>query len=104
MTSDEMLAYAKSIVDGGPVKKAEVQAFMKALLEQAAPAEPEPDLQAGSLGMTREQVLEALPVLPFEIERTDTGMHLPREANRYYTRREAAALVAAIGKALDITK
>lgn len=39
MTSEEMLAYAKSVAEGGQVKKADVVAFMKALVEQTEEAQ-----------------------------------------------------------------
>jgi hypothetical protein len=66
--------------------------FMKAYAD--------PDIQAGVPAMTREEVGNLLPTLPFEIERTETGIHVPREANRAYTKAEGAALALLIAKAL----
>lgn len=105
MTPEDLISYAKSVVDGGPVKKAEVVAFMKALLEQtdAAPEEPaaDPDLQAGGPAMSLEEVAQTyLPVLGFEVEKTETGIHMPRESNRSYTKVEATALLKMIADAL----
>lgn len=97
MTPEDMQAYAKAVAEGGPVKKADVIAFMKAYIAQST--EQDPDLQAGGPALTPAQTVSLLPTLPFEVERTGSGIHLPREANRAYTKLEAAALVAAIADA-----
>lgn len=106
MTSDEMLAYARAVVDGGAVKKSDVVAFMKALLAQAdAEPAPEPDLQAGGPGMSLDEITQRyLPTLPFAVETTDVGIHIPRDANRFYTRLEALALVKLISDALRVSE
>lgn len=97
MNGKDMVALARRIAEGGTFKKSEVVAFMTAFLGM------DPDLQAGGPGMTKEETFKLLPVLPFEIEKTGSGIHVPREANRAYTKAEGAALVAAIAKALEIT-
>lgn len=110
MTSEEMLTYAKSVAEGGAVKKADVVAFMKALVAQTedaeahnaevAATEPDPDLQAG--GPTID-VEDFLPKLPFEIDTTmNGGIHMPRESNRSYTKLEATALIYKIAQAIGL--
>lgn len=88
MNLKEMRAFAQTIVDGGPAKKAEVATFMKAFLD----ANPDP-MKVEVDGMV-------LPKLYFEIEKTDTGIHVPREANQSYSKREGYALVAMLVEAL----
>ncbi len=87
MTPAELKAFAQSVVDGGPVKKSEVVAFMKAYLE---PQDP-----------TKKEAEAALIPLYFEIQKTGSGIHVPREANRSYTKAEATSLLAMIAKALE---
>lgn len=93
MTKEEMIKYAQGLLDGGPVKKAEVLAFMRDYLD--------PDLQAGGPAMTAKEVDAYLAVLPFEIEKTERGIHIPRDVNRFYDKSEAVALVRMIVKALE---
>jgi len=109
MTGEEMLAYAKSVAEGGQVKKADVVAFMKALVAQTEDAEEEvvtttevdPDIQAGGPSMAIPEVADLLPKLPFEIDTTmNGGIHMPRESNRSYTRPEAMALIYKIAAAI----
>jgi hypothetical protein len=91
MTRDEMMKYAQSLIDGAPVKKAEVLAFMRAFAD--------PDLQAG--GPAEPPLdLTNLPPLYFDIEKTDSGIHVPRDANRAYTKREGLSLLAKLAQAL----
>lgn len=86
----EMRAFARLVADGGTFKKSEIVLFMKAFLD------PDLHLQSGEPPLDE----KALPALSFEIEKTDTGIHVPREVNRSYSTREGAALVAAIVRAL----
>lgn len=87
MTRDEMDAYARQIVDGGGVKKNDVVAFMRAYLE--------------SIPVETGLVQGSLPDLYFEIEKTETGIHIPRDVNRSFSRREAFSLV---NKILSVLK
>lgn len=90
MTLDEALSWAKSIMTGGPVKKAEVLSAVAVLMEHVR--QPKTDVEIDGM---------ALPELAFEIDKTGSGIHLPREVNASFTKREALALVAKIMKALD---
>ena len=107
MTTDEMKSYAEALVAGGPAKKAEVMAFMKAYLAAAAETPPQDRFRefAASVpplptSLMATEAAESLPQLPFEIARTDTGIHVPVAVNRFYTWREGMALVVKLAQAL----
>jgi hypothetical protein len=100
MTTDEMMAFAQSVLDGGKYTRADILKFFRAFVtpEVDWPTAMQSKLIAECVDGMPEQ--ESPPPLGFEIEKTDTGIHVPREANRSYSRREAAALIASINKAL----
>ena len=105
MTPDEMRAYATAVVEGGSVKKADVVAFMKAFLANTAP-DPLESLNEKAVPSIAELTAveldgRPLPQLYFEIEKTGSGIHVPREANRAYTRQEGYALLAMLTQALE---
>lgn len=89
-----MKAFAQGLLDGGKYTRADIMKFMKAYVDV--------DIQAGGPGLTQAEVTERyLPFLAFEIEKTDSGIHVPREVNRSYTKLEGAALLVKLAKALE---
>jgi hypothetical protein len=109
MPYDQMKELAERIASGGTFKKSEVVAFMKEFLGLEAPEAPAQDLLPAVPDLPIELPIEApklpaaarLPTLWFDIEKTDSGIHVPREANRSYTKAEGAALIAKLAKALE---
>jgi hypothetical protein len=105
MPYDQMKELAERIASGGTFKKSEVVAFMKEFLGLEAPEAPAQDLLPAVPDLPIEApklpAAARLPTLWFDIEKTDSGIHVPREANRSYTKAEGAALIAKLAKALE---
>lgn len=83
MTSEQMIAMARDISAGKSYKKADVVEFMRAIVAQV-------EADEGADGPC-----------PVVIDRTPSGVHLPPNANRSYTFREARALGRALQRAAE---
>lgn len=83
MTEDQMVAFAREVVAGRKTKREEVVLFMRSLLAQVEAGDAE-------IGPS-----------PVPVDRTDAGIFLGPNTNRWYTKREARALAREISRAVD---
>lgn len=97
MTADEMFAYARDVVAGKAVKRAEVVAFMQTLLTQAEPGPmPEPAPAAAEVPQASVTTYTA-PTIPDGVKVTSTGrLHIEPTVARTYTKAEALAFAAGV--------
>lgn len=103
MTPEQMIEYARGVCAGAKIKHDEVRVFMRAIVDgydqpEATVAAPDPDVQVSSPA----EAPAPIGPCPVAIRRIPGGgIHLPVEANRSYTARDALALAHGIQAALE---